>query len=369
MALGINWKRYHEFEKQFMHDQAIPVSAQDFSTIQESVKLFWKLVMLQGQADPEQISAPIMGYDFHIEVSGPKLIEINTNAAGLLVAGLNPLYWPNSQKFIEKIQQIFKAEAGAAKTIAIVDEQPEQQFYALEFEVLKSILEPAGFKVLVLEPTTMQIIKDRVQYQEQVIDLIYWRHTDFTLEQFPDLKVAAEKAWVKISPSPQIFSILSDKLNLVRWNKDFFESQGLAAEESKILSQVLLPASAVSAQQSQALWDNRKSLVFKPFSRYGGKGVYVGRKITLGKWAEIQAAGDYLAQQYVQPQEVTLKNNSEKIKVDFRAYAWRDELLLLVARGYSGQVTNFRSAGGGFYPTLIESFVQKEIGRGADWNE
>jgi hypothetical protein len=95
-------------------------------------------------------------------------------------------------------------------------------------------------------------------------------------------------------------------------------------------------------------------LVFKPFSRYGGKGVYVGRKMTLGKWSEIQASENYLAQQYVQPQELSLKNSSEKIKIDFRAYAWRDDLLLVVARGYSGQVTNFRSVGGGFYPVGFE---------------
>jgi hypothetical protein len=45
---------------------------------------------------------------------------------------------------------------------------------------------------------------------------------------------------------------------------------------------------------------------------------------------------------------------TEKVKIDFRAFAWCDQLLLLVARGYTGQVTNFRSAGSGFYPVKIE---------------
>jgi hypothetical protein len=36
------------------------------------------------------------------------------------------------------------------------------------------------------------------------------------------------------------------------------------------------------------------------------------------------------------------------MKFDVRAYAYRDEILLLGARVYRGQVTNLRSAGGGF---------------------
>ena len=36
------------------------------------------------------------------------------------------------------------------------------------------------------------------------------------------------------------------------------------------------------------------------------------------------------------------------MKFDVRAYAYRDEVLLLGARVYQGQVTNLRTPGGGF---------------------
>ena len=36
------------------------------------------------------------------------------------------------------------------------------------------------------------------------------------------------------------------------------------------------------------------------------------------------------------------------MKFDVRAYAYRDEIFLLGARAYEGQVTNMRSPGGGF---------------------
>jgi hypothetical protein len=36
------------------------------------------------------------------------------------------------------------------------------------------------------------------------------------------------------------------------------------------------------------------------------------------------------------------------MKFDVRAYAYRDQPLFLGARVYQGQVTNFRSPGGGF---------------------
>jgi hypothetical protein len=40
------------------------------------------------------------------------------------------------------------------------------------------------------------------------------------------------------------------------------------------------------------------------------------------------------------------------LKVDLRAYSYDGEVLLLAARLYRGQTTNFRTEGGGFAPVL-----------------
>jgi hypothetical protein len=39
-------------------------------------------------------------------------------------------------------------------------------------------------------------------------------------------------------------------------------------------------------------------------------------------------------------------------KVDVRLYAYRERTLLVAARLYQGQATNFRTPGGGFAPVL-----------------
>ena len=58
----------------------------------------------------------------------------------------------------------------------------------------------------------------------------------------------------------------------------------------------------------------------------------------------------YLVQRHVPPGEVQVETSEGPctMKFDVRAYAYRDEILLLGARVYQGQVTNLRSPGGGF---------------------
>lgn len=338
---------YLEFSKQYFHNQPIPVSSRDFKAIEGSIKNFWALVQnpeyqkeVLGQSNSNFLSAPIMGYDFHIGSEGPKLIEVNSNAAGLLITGTNSRYWSNPKSLSEKVVEIFTREAGAGSTIAIVDQNPPAQFYHLEFDVLKQILSSSGFKVFVLDPQQLTINASGISSENQKIDFIYWRHTDFLLEGFPEIKKAYQSGLVKLSPTPEIFSLLSDKTNLIRWSRKIPDN----------LKELILICEPVTSENADYLWETRKNWVFKPAQRFGGKGVYVGKKVTLGKWEEIKNSGDYLAQEYLQPQEANVPEAIEKIKIDFRAYAWRDELLLLVARGYSGQVTNFRTAGGGFYP-------------------
>jgi hypothetical protein len=46
--------------------------------------------------------------------------------------------------------------------------------------------------------------------------------------------------------------------------------------------------------------------------------------------------------------QVTTSEGTRAMKFDVRAYAYRDEILLLGARAYQGQVTNLRTPGGGF---------------------
>jgi len=331
-------EKQSSFDKYF-HEQEVLLSHVSLAKIQECIAHFWKYA--QGQLKSASLSAPIMSYDFHLDGEQPKLIEINTSAAGYILTAHSGRYGVSPEDFSKKINKIFNIEAKGLKNIAIVDENVKEQFFYEEFEILKKSL--TEFNVFILEPKQLIEKDNQLYFENHKIDFIYWRHTDFLLENFPQIKNCYQNGAVKISPTPEIFSLLSDKGQMTGWDESSLQSSQLA--------QVLLPTQLITTANADILWADRKNWVFKPAALYGGKGVYLGKKLSKPKWDEIVTDGNYLAQAYVPPLEIN-SNRDEKIKVDLRAYAWRDELLLLIARGYTGQITNFRSPGSGFYPVL-----------------
>lgn len=48
-----------------------------------------------------------------------------------------------------------------------------------------------------------------------------------------------------------------------------------------------------------------------------------------------------------------LSGKEEELKMDIRAYIYKEEILLLASRLYQGQTTNFRTPGGGFSPLYV----------------
>ena len=97
-----------------------------------------------------------------------------------------------------------------------------------------------------------------------------------------------------------------------------------------------------------------RSLFFKPTGGHGGKAVYRGDKVTKGVWAEI-VRGGYVAQTLVRPSERVIKIDGalEPRKMDVRLYTYDGAVLLVAARLYQGQTTNFRTPGGGFAPVFV----------------
>ena len=75
--------------------------------------------------------------------------------------------------------------------------------------------------------------------------------------------------------------------------------------------------------------------------------------LTRRVFAEI-LTGDYVAQALVPPSErITADDTATPIlKVDLRNYVYDGEVLLIAARLYQGQTTNFRTPGGGFAPVF-----------------
>jgi len=316
-----------------------------------------------------------MGYDFHMSEQGPQMIEINTNAGGAFlnaallsaqteccrVAGVClPSFKPNlNAEFINMFLREWALQRGNVplKSIAIVDEHPEQQFLYPEFKIAQRLFEQQGFTAVIADACELEWVNGTLQYHGQVIDLVYNRLTDFSLEKHENnaLRQAYEKGAVVVTPNPHHHAIYADKRNFtILSNENILTELGVNAEDMAIL-QAGFPATChVTRANAERLWKQRKQLFFKPAVGFGSRAAYRGDKLTKRVWDEILQS-NYVAQKIVPPSQrgVLVDGKETTLKVDIRAYVYAGNIQLLAARLYQGQTTNFRTQGGGFAPVFV----------------
>lgn len=315
-----------------------------------------------------------MGFDFHVAASGPRLIEVNTNAGGAFLNALladaqraccaeieAALGKIRSANFESAVLSMFRKEfrlqrqAGAMSRIAIVDDRPEEQYLYPEFLLAQRFFVKHGIEAVIADAGQLRYEQGRLMADDQPIDLVYNRLVDFSLDRpgHEALRAAYLDNAVVVTPNPHVHALYADKRNL-----------GLLSDAAALRGWGLSPAMVddlsgvphtvvVTSDNASQLWERRKTLFFKPVSGYGSKGVYRGDKITKGVWAEV-IKGGYVAQDFAAPGErmVKLDGTPESRKTDVRLYVYGGELLLTAARLYQGQATNFRTAGGGFAPVF-----------------
>lgn len=316
-----------------------------------------------------------MGYDFHLAADGPKLIEINTNAGGAFLNALlahaqlaccaevrDALNAPAAIGFDAAVAAMFRAEwitqrgGGAPKHIAIVDDQPHEQYLYPEFILAQRLLAKQGFETSIADPSELHYKDGRLHLAGKIVDLVYNRLVDFALDRAEHgaLCAAYLDGAVVVTPNPHIHALFADKRNLILLSDSAQLARwGLAPETIADLARGIPRTVAVSEANASELWASRKKLFFKPAAGYGGKAVYRGDKVTKGVWAEI-IAGGYVAQDFAPPSERMMRIDAEIVsrKADFRLYTYDGAVLLRAARLYQGQTTNFRTPGGGFAPVF-----------------
>lgn len=325
--------------------------------------------------DPGPIGA-LMGYDFHLGSDGPQLIEVNTNAGGaflnvLLARAQKRCCNPSEQsaatnqmldRFEEAVFDMFKQEwqrqsaVAMPNRIAIVDNDPESQFMFLEFELACQLLQARGIDTVILDPSELEYIDGTLTAHGQKIDMIYNRLVDFAFEE-PDhvlLKQAYLEGAVVVTPNPRVHAMLANKQNLTLLSdSQILRSWGLGEAAVECLERSVPRTKIVSRDDAAELWLTRRQLFFKPVAGHGSKGVYRGSKLTRRVFENILDE-DYIAQTFVPAGERSLKIDDivTTRKVDIRLYTYGGKLLLPAARVYQGQVTNFRTPGGGFAPVF-----------------
>jgi len=318
-----------------------------------------------------------MGYDFHLGPQGPQLIEINTNAGGALLTAalaraqrscceaMNWAFTPKTelqtleQTFVNMFVAEWQRQRGSAPmgTLAIVDDAPATQYLAPEFELLQQLFRRHGLAASIADPNEFEWREGKLWRQGEVVDMVYNRLTDFYLSE-PEhraLRDAYEAGSVVLTPHPRAHALHADKRNLIALSDDAVLAAWGASEADRDLLKAVVPQTRmVTAQRAGELWAERRRLFFKPVAGFGGKAAYRGDKLTRRVWGEIQD-GDFVAQALVPPGERAIEVDGVQadLKFDVRAYTYDGKVLLLAARMYSGQTTNFRTPGGGFAPVVV----------------
>lgn len=325
---------------------------------------------------PSKAQGVFLGYDFHLGIDGPKLIEINSNAGGAMLnielaraTSLCPncpgsfdgaaLADAAEQAIIEMFRRewaLFNPQR-PLQSIAIVDQAPGEQYMLPEFLLFRNSFRRHGIEAIICDPGELEFQDGQLRHGNLIIDLVYNRLTDFALEQ--EQQRAIRAAYLAdatvITPHPRNHALYADKRNLaLLTNDEALADLGVDAQTREILLNGIANTELVNGRDAETLWQRRKQLFFKPARGYGGKAAYRGDKVTLKVFDEI-LHGDYVAQTLVPPSERDFPVGGEiaRLKLDLRHYLYQGRSQWLCARLYQGQTTNFRTPGGGFAQVVV----------------
>jgi hypothetical protein len=355
-----------------MHGIVAAIEAASRLEDYRNATLFWAPEIAQKDHGPV---GAFMGYDFHLDEGGPKLIEINTNAGGAFLNAVlarahkaccteleQSVRQAHIDDFESSVVDMFQREwtrqrgGGSLRRIAIIDDRPKEQYLYPEFVLARQMLRKHGIEAVIGDAGDLRYENGRLELNGDEIDLVYNRLVDFALEQPPHaaLNAAYREGAVVVTPNPHNHALLADKRNLTLLSKPAAMAAFGLPPELRVRLAGIPMTRIVTPENADRLWEQRHGLFFKPTSGHGSKAVYRGDKVTKGVWQDI-ARGGYVAQAFAPPSQRMIKLDGALTsrKMDVRLYTYDGQLLLVAARLYQGQTTNFRTPGGGFASVLL----------------
>lgn len=318
----------------------------------------------QSQLEDKNIVDPgnhaiMMSYDFHLdETETLKLIEINTNAAFLAMGyemyRMRDLPLPVADFSMAEIRdcilnemQQWGSDKRHALRVSIIDDNPQMQRLFIEFLLYQSYFKIWGFDVSI----------DDYRELSESVDFVYNRFTDFYFEQEKSvhLKQLFNEKQICFSPNPYEYFMLADKQRLIDWADPQFWSEFSDFDKQKnTIQKNLLNTIDLTKENAEEVWLQRKKLFFKPKQAFGSKQSYKGASISRRLFDELTSQS-IVAQQYLQAPELTFHQHEQeyKMKYDLRFYVYQNRIQMVLARLYSGQVTNLQTPMGGFAPVVF----------------
>ena len=329
------------------------------SLVTRGIETLWARIVA---ADPLANSRPLLlSYDVHPTPDGPVLIEVNTNAGGVLTAMQAARQgneccaeWEHGQ-LEQRLLTLFRRDLlGSDKqttgVIAIVDDQLASQPLLAEMQAFAELLRPHAQDAFLADAADLEFRDGRLQCAGKPIDRVYWRSTDFLLKEpaHAPVQQALLSGAIVLAPSPEAYQAIADKRRFVDWSKQ----PELAHDEGTGLSFRIAETLPMGAKTVAEWYEQRSEWVFKPASGHASRGVYVGKSISRRKLAELPAE-DYLAQRYA-PHPV-VDRDGRQWKYDVRFFADRGQIIGAAARVFHGQVVGMRAPGSGFAPINVDA--------------
>lgn len=235
----------------------------------------------------------------------------------------------------------------AWKNIAIVDENIEEQFMFPEMKAYAGLLKHDGRQVFLASPEALQLREDGLYFNEHRLDAIYNRHTDFYLdsEAMQHIRKAYMAGFVQLNPHPRSYALLGDKARMADWWHEGLLESCLSGSEIHLIRRVVPEIHLMNEYDREQAWKERKTWVFKPVARHGGKGVLLGKAMSRKRFDAFDPL-ETVMQKFVPASVVTL--NEKPFKFDVRLFTQGENLIALAGRVWQGQVTNFREEGSGW---------------------
>lgn len=340
-------------------DDPVPVCPIALGLLSEGIAALWSRIVA---ADASAESHPLLlGYDVHPTAQGPVLIEVNTNAGGVIAAiqaarEVNACCGEWEQDQLEaRLLALFQrdllgADRQRAGVVAIVDDELASQPLLAEMQALAALMRPFAEDVRAVDAAELAFSGGRLRHGDTAIDRVYWRSTDFLLTEprHDAIRKALAEGAITLAPSPAAYRAIADKRRLVEWSS----TAELSRDAASGLSFRIAETVPMSARSVEAWYAERNEWVFKPVSGYASRGVYVGKSISRRKLAELPVE-NYLAQRYA-PHPVIDRNGTEW-KYDVRFFADRGRIIGAAARVFQGQVVGMRTPGSGFAPIHVDA--------------
>ncbi|HUR39587.1 MAG TPA: hypothetical protein VM240_00295 [Verrucomicrobiae bacterium] len=333
----------------------VPLSQAALDLVTRGIARLWSRIVA---ADPRADDRPLLlSYDVHPTPDGPVLIEVNTNAGGIATAlqaarEINACCVEGEQDALRaRLLALFRrdllgADVASTGVVAIVDDDLASQALLPEMTALAELIGPHAVAVVVVDAAELQYADGRLRHGATAIDRVYWRSTDFLVDEprHAAIRRAMTEGSTLLAPSPQAYAAIADKRRFLEWSRE----PELARDES--CSFRIADTLPMSARTPVDWYAQRAEWVFKPTSGYGSRGVYVGKSISRQKLAELPAEA-YLAQRYA-PHPV-IDRDGHAWKYDIRFYADRGRVIAAAARVFQGQVVGMRQPGSGFAPVRM----------------